>query len=43
VQIHGGWDDISMLEWYTQQADAAKGFDRWSPVNGLDSMDKPDA
>jgi len=47
VQIHGGWDDISMLEWYTQQADAAKGFDRWSPVNGVghdpETGDKSDA
>jgi integrase/recombinase XerC/integrase/recombinase XerD len=40
VQFHGGWDDLSMLEWYTQQVDASKVFDRYSPVNG---MSKPDA
>jgi integrase/recombinase XerC/integrase/recombinase XerD len=34
VQFHGRWDDLSMVEWYTQQVDAAKVFDRYSPVNG---------
>lgn len=47
VQIHGGWDDIAMVEWYTQQVDAAKSFDRWSPTNGVknghETGNKPDA
>lgn len=34
VQMHGGWDDLSMVEWYTQQVDAGRVFDRYSPSNG---------
>lgn len=34
VQMHGGWDDLSMVDWYTQAADVSKVFDEYSPVNG---------
>lgn len=40
VQMHGGWDDLSMVDWYTQAADVSKVFDAFSPANGCH---KPDA
>lgn len=40
VQIHGGWDDLSMVDWYTQAANVSKVFDAFSPGNGCS---KPDA
>lgn len=43
VQFHGRWDDLSMVEWYTQQVNAAKIFDQYSPGNGVRSSTKPDA
>jgi hypothetical protein len=43
VQFHGRWDDLSMVEWYTQQVDAARVFDRYSPANGAKNGAKVNA
>lgn len=39
VQMHGGWDDLSMVDWYTQAADVSKVFDAFSPANGCHKSD----
>lgn len=35
VQMHGRWDDIRMIEVYTQQLEADSLFDRYSPIEQL--------
>lgn len=35
VQLHGRWDDIRMIEVYTQQLEADSLFDRYSPIEQL--------
>lgn len=35
VQINGRWDDLRMLETYTQAIDASSAFDQYSPVARL--------
>lgn len=35
VQMNGRWDDLRMVELYTQQVDAAAEYDQYSPVTRL--------
>jgi len=39
VQLHGGWDDLSMVDWYTQSTNVSKVFDAFSPGNGCAKLD----
>lgn len=35
VQLQGRWDDLRMVDVYSQRLETEQGFDRWSPVGQL--------